>query len=131
MTMDELNALKESAENSGECDVAGYYQNRIDGMSNSAEVTTNENGGCQHKRPYRSEALMPKALLAISKLRYEAVVINHYDDNNYKKIPKMEHIGRALTHIFAYMAGDRSNEHLVHAACRMLMALELDLEEGR
>lgn len=102
-----------------------------EGLSNNAEIGTNEKGGKQHKRPFKSEALFFKELLKLSALRYEACTVNGYADENYKLIPKNEHIGRALTHIFAYMAGDRSNDHLTHAACRVLMALEMELEEGR
>ena len=102
----------------------------MNGLTDNEEVITNETGGIQHERPYRSEALFFKALLAVSKVRYEAVVKRGYDDDNYKLIPEREHIGRALTHLFAYMAGDKSNEHLEHAATRILMALEMDIEDS-
>ena len=101
----------------------------MNGLTDNEAVTTNETGGIQHERPFRSEALFFRALLAVSKVRYEAVVKRGYDDDNYKLIPMREHLGRALTHIFAFLAGDKSNEHLEHAATRILMALEMYLEE--
>ena len=99
------------------------------GLSDAAAVVTNEAGGIQHSRPYRSEALFFRALLAISHVRHEAIVERGYPDDNYRLIPAREHIGRALTHLFAWMIGDTSNDHLAHAATRVLMALEIELEK--
>lgn len=99
------------------------------GLSDNCDIKANENGGLQHKRPFRSQAVMPKALLEISKVRCIAYEEKGYADDNYKKIPLEDHLGRALTHIWAYLSGDRSNDHLSHAACRTLMALELYLEK--
>lgn len=101
----------------------------INGLSDDCAVEMNGDGGFQHSRPYRSEALFFKALLSVSGVRYDAVVNKGYPDENYKLIPKRVHIGRALTHIFAYMAGDKSNDHLAHAATRILMALEMEIED--
>lgn len=111
-----------------------YYPDEVElieknsGLSDDEPISKNESGGIQHERPYRSQALFFKALLAVSGVRYDAVVNKGYQDDNYKLIPKEEHIGRALTHIFAYMAGDKSNDHLAHAATRILMALEMELD---
>lgn len=101
----------------------------MNGLSDNAPMGQNEAGGKQHERPYRSQALFFKALLAVSNVRYDAVVNKGYPDDNYKLIPKEDHIGRALTHIFAYMAGDNSNDHLSHACTRLLMALEEELDD--
>lgn len=104
----------------------------MEGMTSTPDtrMTVNENGGKQHFRPYRMQAIPPKAIMAVGKVRYEGHDIHGYEDDNYKSIPLEDHLGRALSHIFSYLDGDTSNDHLSHAACRLLMALELELEKG-
>ena len=91
----------------------------IEGMDPDRDIETNQSGGKQHARPYRSEALPPLAILAVSNVRWKAHEEHGYDDENYKLIDRREHVGRAITHLFSWLYG----------ATRVLFALEEELED--
>lgn len=49
----------------------------------------------------------------------------------WKTIPPREHAARAIRHLNYYRMGDRSENHLVNAAMRCMMAFITDLIEQR
>jgi hypothetical protein len=51
--------------------------------------------------------------------------LEDHDEGGWRKLPRREHVGRALRHLAAYLvSGDE--EELQHGACRALMGLECD-----
>lgn len=92
------------------------------------QMTINNQGGKQHKEEYRCQAIPPKALIALGKVRWEGFNLHGYEDENYKLIPLEEHIGRALLHIARWLDGDRTDNHLSHALCRIAFAVQMEEE---
>jgi hypothetical protein len=49
-----------------------------------------------------------------------------YGENNWQKgFPVPDVLNHAMAHIVNYLSGDRSEDHLGHAACNLLMAIDL------
>lgn len=104
-----------------------YHTGVVDGVGPDAPVVYNEQGGGQSASPYRLDLVDPKALLDISKVLKEGA--DKYGENNWKKISINDHLNHLLVHVYAHLAGDKSDEHLAHAACRAIFALGVELEE--
>lgn len=102
----------------------------IEGVGKDAPVVENEVGAKQSGSPYRCDLFPPQAMLAVAKVLKEGA--DKYGDENWRGIPIRDHLSHAMTHMLAYLAGDSQDDHLGHAACRMLMALDLKkVEEGK
>lgn len=95
------------------------------GVGPDAPIVTNDAGGKQSHSPYRCDLLPPLALLAVAKVLKHGA--DKYGPNNWHKIPVADHINHALAHLYALAAGDTSDGHLEHAACRILFALDQQL----
>lgn len=94
----------------------------VEGVGPDAPVVVSDQGGKHSDSPYRLDVVPPKALLAVSAVLKEG--LEKYGLDNWRGISQREHLNHALVHIYAHLAGDQSDSHLTHAACRLLFALE-------
>lgn len=109
---------------------ASYIANKevILGVSPDAPVVENENGGKQSDSPYAFHLLPTSSIFAAA----EVVKVGaekygeKFGDRNYTKIPTEEHVNHAIAHLYAYLAGDKSDDHLSHAICRTMFAYDTD-----
>lgn len=105
----------------------------IFGVQPDVPTETNANGGKQSKTPYAFHFLPPRAMFAAAEVaKYGSEKYGEtLEDRNYKKIPAEEHVNHAIQHLFAYLAGDTSDDHLAHAILRTMFAFEVDHENPR
>ncbi len=98
-------------------------------LSDSAPIGENEQGGKSTVLPVRLDLIPTDALFDIGG------VFDHgakkYEKDNWKKVPVEEHLNHALVHIYAQLKGDKQDNHLGHAATRLIMALQVKLEEDK
>ena len=101
------------------------------GVSPDAPVATNEKGGKQSSSPYAFELLPPFAMFKAAEVaRHGADKYGEkFGDRNYVKIDSKSHLNHALQHIYAYLDGDKSDDHLAHALVRLMFAVDMDQRE--
>lgn len=85
------------------------------------EVVTNADGASQSRTPCRMDLIPPLSLLEISMVL--ATGADKYGEWNWTGLSTHDHLNHALTHITGWLAGDRSENHLVNAGCRILFAI--------
>ncbi len=98
----------------------------VPGVSPDQPVVYNEKGGGQSNSPYRMDLVDPKSILEIASVLKEGA--EKYGDDNWKLISTQDHLNHLLVHVYAHLAGDESDKHLAHAACRAIFALGVELE---
>ena len=100
----------------------------IKGVGKDAPTVTNEKGGKQSRVLYRFDLCDPKAMFEMTKVLKEGFD-KYGDDENWRKIPVNEHLNHLLIHVYAYLSGDESDEHLSHAMCRAMFAQAVEIED--
>ncbi len=89
--------------------------------SREAETEVNEAGGKQSHIPVRFDLIDAKAMFAMAGVLSEGAI--KYGENNWRLIPVEDHLNHLLMHTFAYLSGDRTDEHLSHILCRATFAI--------
>jgi hypothetical protein len=111
---------------------------------NMEEIITNDRGGSQSNIGVRYD-LIPGAfirglalllgsgsparleLIPLDVLHEIALVLTsgaeRYGDDNWKLIEPRDHVNHAINHLFLWLDGDRTENHLGNAACRCLFAV--------
>ena len=92
----------------------------------------NEKGATQSYTPCRFDLIPSVALFKVAEVLGEAVekyglgkFKGRVISGNWNNIPVEDHLNHALQHIYGQLSGDRTEEHLSHAICRLMFALEL------
>lgn len=96
---------------------------KVEGVGTDAPTVVNDRGGKQSAVPFRCDLLPPLGALEVAKV-LKVGADKYGDDANWHKVTTREHLNHALSHLFAFLAGDGQDDHLGHAACRLLMALD-------
>jgi Domain of unknown function (DUF5664) len=85
-----------------------------------APTIVNEKGGGQSHVPARFDLVDGKAMFAMAAVLHQGA--EKYGVDNWRKIDVQDHLNHLIMHAYAYLAGDRSDEHLSHIMCRSMFA---------
>lgn len=86
------------------------------GFGEDLPVVVNEVGAKQSDSIFRCDLLPPHFVLRISEVLKKGA---KYGEWNWLGIPANEHLNHALAHIFAHIAGDKSEDHVGNAGTRI------------
>lgn len=91
----------------------------IKGVSPDSPIVINEKGGKQSEVKYAFHLIDTDFMLSLSEvLAYGA---KRYARDNWRLIPAEEHFNHMMIHYYAWLKGDKQDDHLGHFACRAMM----------
>ena len=103
------------------------YQSVPDPLGPGAPTITNAAGGKQSDSPYRMDLLDPVAMFAAAEVLKKCA--DKYGVDNWRLIPAREHLNHTLVHIYAWLDGNKADDHLAHALCRAIFAVAMERKE--
>ena len=90
-------------------------------------IEFNDKGGGQSSVPVRFDLVDGKAMFKMCAVLHEGA--EKYGANNWRLIDVDDHLNHLIMHAYAYLAGDRTDEHLSHIMCRAMFAQAVELQE--
>ena len=103
-----------------ECSTGGEERIHVQGVGPDSPIEENPHGGRQSRTLYDMSQIPALFLLTLSGLLKEGG--EKYDRWNWLMLPTREHLNHAEIHVQAHQAGDTQEDHLLHAACRLMFA---------
>lgn len=98
-----------------------------DVASPEAKTHTNKKGAKQSYIPVRFDLVDGKAMFAMAAVLCEGA--EKYGENNWRGIGVDDHLNHLIMHSYAWLDGDRTDEHLSHILCRAMFAQAVDLAD--
>ena len=85
------------------------------------DIITNDQGGSQSDIKVRFDLIPAESLEVVASILSAGAI--KYGANNWHKIPTADHINHAIAHLYKFLRGDKTENHLGNAACRVLFAV--------
>lgn len=98
----------------------------VRGVGPDEPIEEDNNGYRSSKTPYRMDLMPGAALLHMAEIMGDGA--KTHGENNWKNGTVESHLNKLLVHAFAYLAGDKQDDHLGHLAWRGMAALEIFLQ---
>lgn len=98
------------------------------GVGRDAEVEVNANGAGQSKIPYAFQLVDGVALGKMAEVLKEGA--DKYGANNWRQLSIADHLNHLIMHAYAWLAGDRQDDHLSHIMCRAMFAQGVEAQGG-
>lgn len=70
---------------------------------------------------YRFDLIPPESLLAVAQVMHEGAE-KGYEKDGWRRLTTEDHLNHAMGHIMAHLDGEEEEDHVAHAAARLLMA---------
>lgn len=101
----------------------------VKGVSPDEPTVTNAWGGKQAESAYAFHLCDPDAMLAMAEVMKQGA--EKYERDNWRKLPAEEHFNHMVIHWYAWLKGDRTDDHLAHMLTRAMMCYATARAEER